>query len=439
MMRLALAPVLALAAALAAQRPPAPATPLALPADWPARDLEGKWVAYRAALDAQPADKTLRGRWLAALGEANEFELLECIVLHEGWSGAGALLESRDAPQWLRAAVWNLANFDSHGQDLAKKVLLRHASRVRGWLEAHPGVLEGPVRAVHAQLVAQGVAAERDPRDLPPLDAMQVLVPWLDAPAELAEFGARTTAEPKVRYEHQVVRALGGVLAKGDADDVILTKVVALTRHPSARVQLAAFGTLAKLPPGLVPWQAVQRIVDDRDAAPERRRLAAMALSYSSHPAAFDALVAVALDVAHPAHPIALQRVGEVGDPVGYEPLFAAAEGSPELANVLAAPIARLNARRADGSLVTAELLHRMLYRAAWQRVAQDARAAATWRRTRQFVREHVAESARVRLLAAIGADPVPPLGPFRGAEIAPVAAAVVELVREIEAPPAGK
>src|SRR4030095_6721208 len=79
-------------------------------------------------------------------------------------------------------------------------------------------------------------------------------------------------------------------------------------------ISSAAFTTLSKLPPGSVPHEPLGRIAADPSADPERRRVAAMAMSFSSHPLAFFSLHAMALDASHPASDVALARLGEIGD-----------------------------------------------------------------------------------------------------------------------------
>ncbi len=407
----------------------------ALPADWPDRDLEGKWVAYQAALAKAPADKELPTALVKVLGTAGEMELLEWIAIYQDWRLAGPVLVEHDAPQWLRAAVWGLGNYDSHGQDAVEKQLRGDPARTLGWLERWPEGRVGRAGALRDKLVAEGVRPAANANDLPPLDAMQILVPALDAPAELVEFGDRRRGEPKVRYVHQVVRALAGVLTGGFAEPLVLAKVLALTRHGHATVRRAAFDTLAKLPPELVPFAAMQQLLADATAVPERRRLAVLVLSHSSHPAMQDELIAMATAPTHPGHDNALQRLGEVGDPLATAPLHAQVGALP----MLMAPLRRIEERRVQHAFAAPAAVQALLLRAAWRRqrgvAAADEVAALA-----ELLRTSLPEPSLATVLAAWrNAPPVP--SPFAANEATTIAAAVEALVRELEASarPAGK
>jgi hypothetical protein len=306
---------LAAAALAQAQQAPPKVTPASLPADWQQRDLEGKWVAYRAAVDGNPKDTTIQQAWALALAQSQDFDLLEWIGIFEGWRWAGPQLVKADAPQLLRVAVWNVGAPDSHNKDTARKALLDRGDVALGWFEANPGAATGKAAAVHAQIVASGVKPAPAGRYLPALDAMQLLVPWLDAPADLTEWGDRKKQEPKVRYVHQVVRALGGVIVHGDTDDLVVAKVMALTKHGHVVLRTAAFKTLAALPGGCVPVEALHKMAMSGAEDAEQRRLATMALSYGTHPRVVELLGAIAKEPTHPGCDVAVDRLGEIGNP----------------------------------------------------------------------------------------------------------------------------
>ena len=400
----------------------------ALPADWPDRDLEGKWVAFQVALAKAPADKELPQALVKALGAAGEMELLEWIAIYHDWRLAGPELVAHDAPQWLRAAMWGLGNYDSHGQDAVEKQLRHDSARTLGWLERWPEGRVGRAGALRDKLVAEGVRAAANANDLPPLDAMQILVPALDAPAELVEFGDRLRSEPKGHYVHQVVRALAGVLTGGFAEPLVLAKVLALTRHGHATVRRAAFDTLAKLPPELVPFAAMQQLLADATAVPERRRLAVLVLSHSSHPAVQDELIAMATAPTHPGHDNALQRLGEVGDPLATAALHAQVGVLP----MLVAPLRRIEQRRVEHHFAAPAAVQALLLRAAWRR-QRGVAAADEVTALAELLRSSLPDRNLATVLAAWrNAPPLP--SPFAGDEAKAIAAGVAALAAALEA-----
>ncbi len=429
----ALAGLLATMLCVSAQTPLPTVT---VPADWASRDLEVRWVTYRAAIDGAK-ENGLADAWAKELGRVADVELLEWIALFDGWQLAGPELVRLDAPQMVRVAIWNLGNFDSHGESSAKKALLEQPGRVLGWLNTHPNAVRGPVVALRDELVLAKTTPRPHPSDLPPHDPMQVLVPWLEAPATLEQFDPTAKSEPgrklHARYAHQVVRALGGVLAYGNADDSVITKVVALTRHGNEVVRLRAFDTLSRLPDWLVPFAALAKVVDDAEAPPDRRRLALLALSASSHPDMLDVLVRIARDPDHVARDAASARLGEVGDPVAVVPLREAATSSPELQQALTAAFDRLDRRRTDKLFARSPALASMLRRAAWQHHCREARAPATRAATVQLVLSSGTPAELEHAFAVVEAIP-PNQSPLRGAEAAAVTAGVELLVKELRA-----
>ena len=103
-----------------------------LPDNWGERDLEGKWHAYTSDMQAHASDKNRRKRWAELLNARDEFDLLEWIVLFEGWGDAGKVLAARDSDRLFRAAMWNFGAFDSHDKTSAKKVLQNNGDEVLG-------------------------------------------------------------------------------------------------------------------------------------------------------------------------------------------------------------------------------------------------------------------------------------------------------------------
>ncbi|HEX6812774.1 MAG TPA: hypothetical protein VF384_14205 [Planctomycetota bacterium] len=415
MIRLAAGLNLLLAAA-SAQAPP-PVLPATLPADWKERDLEGKWVAYRAALDGNPKNTSLPQSWAMALAQAGDLELLEWIAIFEGWRHAGPQLVRLDAPQLLRVAVWNVGAPDSHNKDTARKALLDRGDVALGWFQANPGAALGKAARVHAELVASGVRPGDPSHYLPALDAMQLLVPWLDAPAELAEWGDRKQQEPRVRYVHQAVRALGGVVVNGETDDLVVAKVVALTKHGNVAVRSAAFKTLSALPGGSVPVAMLQKMADDRAEDAERRRLATMALSYSSHPRVMQLLASIAANPTHPGNDVAVDRLGEIGDPSTSAMLARIETRDPERLRHIASSISRIQQRQRGAEFLQPGQLRRQLERVAWLRLTKDPTAAAEAKATAELLRGLAPQDKLANVLDAFLNLPAPQ-SPFRGEEV---------------------
>jgi len=374
------------------------ASPSPLPADWAQRDLEGKWFAYHEARGAS-LDRQVPARWARALGAAGELELLERIVLYEGWQYAGPVLVELDAPQWVRCAVWSLGGFGPYSREEARKALMKDRARTAGWLEAFPSARVGAAEDLYRRLVDAGLAPERDARDLPPHDAMQVLVPDLDAPKRLVRFGARLRASPGERYVHQVVRALHAVIVHGVRDGAVVTKMVQLTAHDDPVVRQTAFETLTGLPGELVPFAPLAAIVDDEAADALCRQWAVGALACSSHPGALDVLVRLALEPAHPGHEQAIAQLRKQADPVVVDAFRQANVVSAELERALDEITALADKRHSQGIYLQPLHLQRMLARVAWLRVTKAPNAYDVARATRRSLRDSPGD-----LLASVNA-----------------------------------
>lgn len=286
-----------------------------LPRQWDAMDLEARWVHYRT-LTRTPA---MSKPFVDALAKRREFELLEWIVLFDGWNGPpgsgatpGDALRNHNAPQWMRAATWSAVHGDSHTWQSARKTLVASAARVHGWLQKYPVAERLGLGPVLEQIRA---APPADPGDaLPPLDPEGVLLPLLNAPRELATFGERLRAEPRVVYVHQVERAIDGVVARALFDDPWRAQVLRLARHPEPRVALAALRAFTKFAAEQVPWQELRELAADERVATTVRELAAFAMTYTSAAEAWF----VAHDWASSGDPVATPRLRarlvEIGD-----------------------------------------------------------------------------------------------------------------------------
>ncbi|MEO6596577.1 MAG: hypothetical protein ABIP94_17635 [Planctomycetota bacterium] len=396
-----------LGGAMAQQGQPPPIEPAQLPEDWARRDLEGKWAAFRAATGDAKADSRSKAAWAMALRASGDAELLEWIAVHEGWRHVGPALAQLDAPQLMRAAAWNLGALDSHDKDNAEKLMRERGAVALGWFRANLLAQRGKGAAIFAELLAAHEAADAA-RYLRPLDPMQVLVPWLDAPAQLVEFGARLEAEPKVRYVQQVLRALDGVIVFGDVDDLIVQKVLALSRHVHQAVSSAAFSTLSKLPAGRVPFAALLPMARDASLAAAKRQLATTTLSYSSHPAAFFALHEIAETECDPGRLAAVVRLGEIGDDTTERLLQRLGDRvDEETAKSIQAALRRIGERKHTQSFLQPVPLRLLLWRVAWLRVKQDPRAEDHGRAASALLAAQNARGALEPALEQLLATPV--------------------------------
>ncbi|MCA8967031.1 MAG: hypothetical protein KDC48_19280, partial [Planctomycetes bacterium] len=375
------------------------------------------WVAYRAAVtsSAKPAETT--AAWALTLGAAREFELLELIAVYEGWRHVGKQLLHNGAPQWVRAAVWNLGAYESHDKDGANQVLLQHGAEVLAWFRAYPQAALGKAATLREKLEEQQLAPVAKTEQLPPLEPLPFLVPQLDPPAQLAVFGDRKRAEPGVRYVHQVQRALGAVIVHGEADDLIVRKVLTLTSHEHADLRREAFATLGRLPGGLVPWAELLTIVDDADEPVARRRLATMALSFSAHPRAFFRITELAREFNHPGNAIALARLAEIGDATTDPATFAEDEAPAAAAATLADAARVFLARQQSGAASQALPTRHLLWRLAWLQLRGDPRAAAHDAAAARLLASKVGPQLTLAQAAAAVLNAPTEPSPFRGEE----------------------
>ena len=174
---------------------PAPPPLGVVRADWAERDLEGKWTLYQRHIAERPASRTA---WVPFLVGEKEFQLLEWIAIYQvdGFAshGIGQALVDADAPQWARVAAWNRNNSRGHGDLEAGSVATARPGAMKWWLRKYPEAALAR-RDLRAQFEADKFEPVEAPHLLPPLKLADV-VAHLDAPAELASFGDRTTAEP---------------------------------------------------------------------------------------------------------------------------------------------------------------------------------------------------------------------------------------------------
>ncbi len=331
--------------AAVAQQPPK-AEPFEFPAtdaDWNARDLEGKWALFKKSIGD---DDRKAKAFVGALGQRKEYTLLEMIALHQGFYDGGIAaawaLAKADAPQWLRVAAWlRQTESLSHGEADTSRMLLRHnPGKALAWLSLyadqatitvwekenplHSGQYNRRLGYEYNPLLAEMLTLKRKktkPADLgtalPPLEPVDVFR-HLDAPSELAGFGARSRAEPGVVYVHQVLRAIAGFEQSGKFRQPWIAKVRKLTRHPHPEVRQAALLTFtnfgATLDPADSPIDDFRRMMDDVKETSAIREAALMAFSYCKHPQVYVRLHSLLDEPDHPAWPSAISRLNDMAN-----------------------------------------------------------------------------------------------------------------------------
>jgi hypothetical protein len=225
------------------------------------------------------------------------------------------------------------------------------------------------------------------------------------------------------------------VLVYGDVDMMLVPKVLALTRHGNERVRAAAFATLAKVPPELVPDQALLRAADgDGDA--ESRRLATMALGYAGHPRAYFALLRIAATEDHPGSENACTLLVGLGDPATLKLLLETRRYAPDR-DAFARLDAELRKRLAGLDLTDASLVRRWLERAAWLEVSGDPRAPRTAEAIVAALRQRIPAQHRERVV--VQAQRAPKSSPYRGDEAAAMQAAIAALAARLRTAEAGR
>lgn len=352
-----------------------PATPAEADA-FAAKDVEARWVAYRAAPEPLPA-------WVAFLAQRKDFELLEHLALTTRTLEALDALQVADAPGWLRCAAWRLTSSDSHALDAARKFLIdRRPGAFLDWVARHPSVLEGPegrpaasvVRMIEAQTPKPSL--EDASRYAPPFEAAVVLAALAPA-SEPADLGAGARAEPGKVYTHQVVRALEAWATTNLRVEPWNGRVAALVAAPSPVVARAAALACAWLPRDAVPVERLTALLDAADRPADVRAAALVGLSFAPTPEAYLRVCAVAADPSHVAWSAAVSRLGDVGDELALAVLagLAVADGADVARDAARASIAgRLEAEGVEATAARAAGLLLRVVRAAG---GGDARAPA--------------------------------------------------------------
>lgn len=378
-----------------------------------ARDLEGRWAAYREAPEPIAA-------WVAFLAPRRDWDLLEWIALTSRTSEALKALEEADAPAWIRCAVWRLEGADSHADEEARGLLLgRRRGEVLDWLERHPEVARGAVASVLDRL--RETVADKDR-----IDASRMAPPWTAA-SLLRDLDPRPPPGPG---SAQVERALWAWARSSLREPPWVGKVVALLDHADPAVRRAAALSCAWLPPPKVPAERLERMFSDAKEPADVRAAAAIGWSFALEPEVPLRLLHVAEEAAHPAGSAALSRLGDLGDEFAAERLAkpGPAEREPMRLDALRRIRARLAAEDAAGFAARVPAL---LRRAAWADLSCDPFETDLVPFTVALVKARASEPAvRAALDDAAAAGDAP------GDRLAP---RVRELVETIRAGGAGK
>ncbi|MCB9872389.1 MAG: hypothetical protein H6837_21220 [Planctomycetes bacterium] len=306
----------ALAIANTPQQTVAPAPQGVDPTRWARFDQHSKWVVYRQSMTSGRATPE---QWVAFLDSRDDLATLEQMAIYEGFQQVfnrgkpGEVLYRRDANTWMRVALWNLGQSDSHGAQMAEKPLEQNPRRFLGWAKKFKEVAQLGGKQLIAKLSAQH--GPDDPGDqLRPLDPQVVILPYLDAPNELPELRPGARYEPRTRYLHEVLRAIGAIPIAAVFDPPYRGKLLRLTRHPNARVRHRAILAFSRFPAAKVPHRELLALVDDSSAPAEDRGLAMLAATYSTHPDVYLRIHEVLSEPKHPGLAAVLSRVGALGD-----------------------------------------------------------------------------------------------------------------------------
>jgi hypothetical protein len=273
-------------------------------AEWEARDVEGRWAALRASLDATNGGS--EGTWIGFLAKRGEWDLLEWLALTSRNRTALGALETADAPAWLRVAAWQVGGADSHSLETAKAALVRHPALAASWLEAHPTALPAERKTLLEELRAKDATRVDVARYLPPHDP-EVLLADLRPAASIEETGVARVERAILVLAHSRLRG-----------EPWSSRLAALLEHPHPRVRRAAALSYAHRPADENPRERLDGLVEAADQPPDVRVAALVGLSYSQDPAAYDRLLRVATDPAHVAWKGAVSRLGDLDD--GFAP-----------------------------------------------------------------------------------------------------------------------
>ena len=339
------------------------------PADWEARDVEGRWALLVDSSVGGFGD--LSTAWVQFLVARDERQILEWWMLTRVMSaGARDALITQDAPEWLRATVFQLGNRDSHVVDAAKKELSAHADVFLGWLALHPGAAEvfdvevGRLAESLRRDEAREVVADTEgaERYAAPYTRHELFGALAAAPRAIP-FGDRLRADDDELYDTQVERAILAAASLARPGAGLAQQLLGIAQAGSANLgQSAALG-LTYFPPALIPTDALWALADDTDRPVAVREAALLAASYGPEPRPCIELLLIASDRDHTHWRAALSRLADIGDEfVNQELQRLERPGSPwnpSESTALGSERARLESRlRAMSRPQSAEKIH---------------------------------------------------------------------------------
>jgi len=357
-------------------------------AKWESRDLEGKWVYFLKSYRQGSA----RGKaWVKHLAEKREFELLEWLVIYQRNAfkqlQAGEALATANAPQWVRAAVWARRSPQSmgHGEKKSRSLLVQHnPAFAYSWMHKfrEEALKTDRVKKDYTLLQKRNLKLVDVSKALPPLKADDVFK-YLDAPAELEEFGNRRRAEPGKIYIHQVLRAIDGVTIAGYYEEPWIGKLHNLTQHSNSTVRHAAYLSMTfvarQLDLSNYSLEHFEKVIDDPNETAKIREAALMAFSYFDHPRVFVKLHNVARDTDHPSWKAAVSRLGDFGS--GFTIIYlqqlsdaTLLESDARFWMAIESNIRMMEEKRSAMTRYTTDSeVRRMLERAAWTELTRDS------------------------------------------------------------------
>lgn len=369
-------------------------------------DRAHRWVTYRNSVST---DAALIATWIAFLEAQKDFETLESIAIYEGFHALfqkgkpGEILVRHNAPQWMRVALWNLKQADSHSVEAARSPLEESPDRFMGWAKKYPAVK----RLGGAKLMKTHAAVQPfDPgNQLPPLDPQMVILPFLDAPRRLPVLTADTTFQKTQRYRFQVLRAIKAISVAATFGEPYRGKLLRLTRHADAEVRRAAMLEFTEFPAAQVPFAELLSMARNETPEDADRQAALLAASYSRHPEVYLVLHELLQKPKHPGFHALVQRMYALSDGYTLQILRSLPRKAlPESTRSLVAQLEKVqrqaeNQRRNSRSGAAASVL---LHRAAWavQRKSPQKDALLKW--TRAHVQHRLTDAKFRKALAGV-------------------------------------
>jgi hypothetical protein len=373
-------------------------------------ELPNRWIVYRQSVTKH---KALVFNWVLFLESRKDFELLEAIAVFEGFQQLfqkgkpGEVLYRLDAPQWMRVALWNIRQPDSHSMKAATSPLENNPRRFLGWARKFRDVKRLGGAKLIEKLAAHGAT---DPGDaLPPLDPQTIILPFLDAPRKLATLAPTAKFEKNTRYRFQVLRAIKAVSVIAKFDEPYRGKLLRLTRHADAEVRRAAMLEFSEFPAGKVPWSELLVMSRNTALADADRQAATLAASYSNHPDVYLEVHKILRDPKHPGFDAILGRAYALSD--GYMSRVLAKlprKGLPETRRSRVSQLEKA-LRQAEiqrNSSNSGQSASTLLYRAAWAVHREDEQSDALLYWTRTHVKQRMAKPAFVQMMRRLEANP---------------------------------